>query len=235
MAGIAWWILRDDELDAHVITIGDRTAVLVPVDPSAHSANELRLLRAIQNKAVTRAGALSGASSRPMSAGGNDAEESSVVAALGVDYAVEVDVHEVGDRLRASLAIVPASQEQLSHREQLDAASADHLTLVNELSSHTIDDLGTLLDDRSVKQMSEWGTKSVHAYRYAREGDSFQRIQTVESLTRAAEQFRLALGEDPNFAYGYLSLAATYQAIALAAADWQPLAGAPRLKATLRD
>ena len=92
-----------------------------------------------------------------------------------------------------------------------------------------------LLDDEQVSEMRQWGT-NVHAYRLAREADTYQRIQTVESLDTAERLYQLAIVEDPKFTYGYVSLADVYWAIAQTPPDTQMRQRARRdMQALLRD
>lgn len=202
--GGLWWSLVEAP-EVQVITLGESSAILLLVGPEVGSASERRLLESIQKRVSARLAKLTSTKMRASEFNG--------------DYVAELRLEADGDRLRASLMVKSLSPEGMSHREEFDAATADGMQFADELVAHIIDDLNVLLDGAHVQRMREWNTTSLHAYRHAREGDTYQRSLNVESLKRAAELFRRSVDEDPDFGYGYISLSAVHHDLGMLAAD----------------
>ena len=210
--------LRADDIEGIVVRNGDHSAVLLPSISSSSSVDQ-KFLDGIRDNLVDqlRATGLTNVSKAHRSNWIGGAIESA--GAWTADYTIQIELSDVGSELQASLSIIPAKSEGPSHHERFTAPTADRISLLAALVSHAADDLAVLLDPDQVAQMRDWGTSNVHAYRLAREGDSFQRIQTNESLPKAEDMFRRSIIEDPRFAYGYVSLSAVYDAMALNAKD----------------
>lgn len=205
-------------LSVHLIAVGDRSVVLLPDNPHPKEGGEQRYFEMIEAGMVARMSKLAGATVRTQTLTVNEGAGSGLAAELGVDYMMQIDLREHGDRLQASVRITPRSGADL-RPDQFEVASGDRERLVDDLTTRVTDDLDVLLDERRLAQMAKWGTTNIRAYRYALEADAFQRIETVESLARAEELFNLAICEDDTFRYGYLSLCAVYHAQAIAAKD----------------
>ncbi len=203
-AGVLWWLFSDVP-EAQVITVGERSAMLMPIDRNVGTVRDQRLAETILKRAIARLDKV--------------ASTTAVASDLRSDYAVDLRVETDADRLRASLTVTSRLQNGISHHEEFDAPVAGRAGLADTIVAHMSDDLGVLLDDEQLQRMRAWGTTSVHAYRYAREGDSFQRTSNVKSLERAAELFRRSVEEDSEFGYGYASLSAVYHDLGMMAAD----------------
>ena len=216
---------------AYEIRKGRRSALMVPMQTRVQNA-ERHLLATIVDKAVSRLRTTAGTSvqtvqiERPMTIDPNGVH----------DYAVDLEVIEATGRLHGSLAIVSSSAGQPSYHQLFDRPSEDRIGLIDELGANIADNLAVLLDDVLLAQMREWGTQNVHAYRLARQGEEFRRIQYTESLLRAEELFHQAIREDPTFSYAYLALTSVYWAIAQAPPDTATRERARReLQAVVRD
>jgi DNA-binding winged helix-turn-helix (wHTH) protein/tetratricopeptide (TPR) repeat protein len=214
----AFALFRANSVDAFVIKIGDRSAVLLPGD-SRSPPSERRSLDVIRDKVIGQLRATGRAEVSTMHRSGWFRETDEVARAWNVDYAVQIELAETADLLRASLSIVPANSDDPTHREQFDAPIADRSTLLDTLASHTTSDLEVLLDKQTVAQMRASGTANVDAFRYACDGITFVRVPTAESLARGEEKFRLSIAADPRFGGAYASLAWVYAQLAQDAAD----------------
>jgi len=138
----------------------------------------------------------------------------------------------VDERLQDSTLTISIANDLPSDLDSLETAEADHFAIVNDIVSHIIADLEVLLSEEDRERMQDWGTSSVHAYRYAREGDTHQRNSTVDSLTHAAELFRKSVDEDSKFSYGYESLSAVFHDLAMLSSD---TASRERVRQDLRE
>jgi DNA-binding winged helix-turn-helix (wHTH) protein/Tfp pilus assembly protein PilF len=198
-------------IEGTVIQIGERSAVLL-TDPSSRSTEQdQRDLDTIRDQVVARFQSAGIAGVTPLRRFSSHPRHT--------DYAVKIELADVGDHSHASLSIAASRSGDLSHSEQFDRPTTDRLTLLDELASHTAEDLTVLLDKDRVAQMREWGATSVDAYRLAREGDAYQMIQTMESQNHAADRFRLAIRDDPTFKYAYLSLMSIYETLFVTPTD----------------
>ncbi len=214
----AFALFRASSVDGFVIRIGDRSAVLLPGD-SRSTPSARRSLDVIRDRVVGQLKATGRAEVSTTHRSGWFRETDEVARAWNVDYAVQIELAETADLLRASLSIVPANSDDPTHREQFDAPIADRSTLLNTLVAHAAEDLEVLLDTQTVAQMREWGTTNVDAYRYAREANTFLRVPTTESLARGEEKLRQSIAEDPRFGQAYGSLAWIYAQLGQDAPD----------------
>jgi tetratricopeptide (TPR) repeat protein len=123
------------------------------------------------------------------------------------------------DRLPAPGSLAVVSNNLPSQPYDLETMEADNFADVNDIVSHVIADLSVFLSEEDMERMRDWGTRNVHAYRYARVGDTYQRNSTVESLNRAAALFRKSIDEDSKFHYGYISLSAVFHDLAMMSPD----------------
>lgn len=210
---VAWVTLSDRMRAVPIVTLAERSAALTAAATGGESTQQL--VESILEFAEKRIGT-KGATVRMQQMPEPGSNPASV---WGVDYVVHVAVTESGDRLTASLRLLPDESARLSHREYLDGMRDDRAAFVATVGEHLAEDLAVLLSDDNVQEMAAWGTRNVHAYRLAREADQFQRIETVDSLNRAIDLFRAAIGEDPGFPYGYVSLAAAYSTLVYSPRD----------------
>ncbi len=212
---IGWSISTLSTQRATVVVLGNHSAVLLPVADTLPGAIR-QGFEDLPDQVV--------AHFRMMGATVHDdvkqvRRDTNVAHAWDVDYAVTFDARDEGQRLEATLAIVPALASLPSHREAFSFPEADRKSFRTKMVEHAIDDLTVLLDDAHLERMRSWGTQNPDAYLLARKGDEFQRIQTVASNRRAEQMFRKALEVDPKFPYAYGSLSAVYWAIGQTPAD----------------
>lgn len=130
------------------------------------------------------------------------------------DYRLELSLNSAADVVRASLSIRPTDPEGRDHLEEFEVPIGDRSALVDSLLRHTVEDLNVLLDSAKLAQMREWGTTNIDAYRLAAEGDSFMMPFSEHSYLQAAERYKAAIAQDPNFGNAYSSLATVYANLA---------------------
>jgi len=201
-------------VEAPVVKIGNRTAVLLPPLADGKPGNDLELVRQILDRVATGFGSSDDATVEVRRLEQSSGHQGNEAVAWGADYVVQVEVLKRAEQLHASVRLKPSDPKRLSHHEDIDYPAEQSGSLIDAVNSHVREDLVTLLHDRSIDEMKSWGTSSVHAYHLAKKGDSFQRIQTVESLVQAEDLFKQAILVDSGFEYAYLSLSSIYRAIA---------------------
>ncbi len=190
---------------ATIVRIGSRSALIQPSRRN-HSPIEHELIEQIHREVALRVAQVTGASAHFIVA--------ETAAKPECDYKVDVDAREIAGRLLSTVLITPISSELPGHAERIESPEFSAAEVLNTAVSRVVDVLLVLLDDEQLQQMRAWGTKSVRAYKYAREGDTFWRFTSTESMARAEECFRLSIEADPRFGHAYRSLSNVYEQLA---------------------
>jgi len=98
-------------------------------------------------------------------------------------YTVTLSLDQSGTAWRAELTMTPRTRDRTTHHEEIFGSSDDPGGFETKVTTHLTRDLQVLLDDERLAEMATWGTRNVHAYDLARQGDTFQVIETAESLS----------------------------------------------------
>jgi hypothetical protein len=188
----AWIYSRTHAIEAEVIRVAGRSAVILPIDADLSSFERHTLdaehERVIQ--ALTASGIAHVRSKRRTRWFDGGAPEDAK--SWNADYALQIKMTSANDQLRGMISIIPADSTNPLHHEQFQMPGSNSSTFVDTLASHASEDLAVLavlLNKDKVAQMREWGTENVDAYRNALEGDSLQLVQTNESQMRAEQMF----------------------------------------------
>jgi DNA-binding winged helix-turn-helix (wHTH) protein/tetratricopeptide (TPR) repeat protein len=201
-------------IDAPMVKIGNRTAVLLPPAANSKRGNDLEMVRQILDRVATGFGSSGDATVEVRRLELSSGQQGNEAVAWNTDYGVQVEVANRSDQLYASLHLQPSDPKRLAHQEDIVYPADKRAAFIDAVSTEVHNDLTTLLDDRSVDEMARWGTSNLHAYHLAKKADSFRRIQTVASLLRAEPLYQQAIQLDSRFEYAYLMLSETYRAIA---------------------
>ena len=199
---------------ATLVTLGKRTALLIP--PQLIKPEAARdFLEQIYREMVVCIGQVGSASVAkvPIAVDAKDAFEGDA------DFRVALRARELDGCIHATVDIQPRAMELPGYIEHFESKPSEGSDLLKSAASHVVDDLLVLLDDEHLRLMHEWGTRNVRAYRFACEGNTYQRIYSPESLARADEHFRRSLEEDPRFSYAYRALSAIYEQLGQDAHD----------------
>jgi DNA-binding winged helix-turn-helix (wHTH) protein/tetratricopeptide (TPR) repeat protein len=188
-----------------IVSFGTRTALVKPVDTRRLTHSATTFVEGIHREFMVQLGQISNASIRSQKMSSVQAKRPQLAAELSVDYVVDFDVHEIDGQMRASVALLPTSNELPSHHEQLDTSVS-----IAEKVTHALEDLALLMDVDQVKRMREWGTKNVHAYRHALEAELLRNNINVVSFRKAEVCLDGALAEDPSFGFAYELQTCTY-------------------------
>jgi len=203
---------------AHLIRFGSRSALVCTPDSSARSDAELSLLESLVRDLLARAGQRSDVSARAIKVPSRNPAVEDHAAELGADYTARIDAQADAERLTVALVITPAAKLP-AHHERFEAPFAERMRFLDDTAAHILEDLLTLLDDRALQGMREWGTKNVRAYRSAVAAELLRTDWDYRSLTEAARWFREAIAADPRFSRGYLELTHVYGRMAGLATD----------------
>ncbi len=126
---------------------------------------------------------------------------------LGVGCIVEGSVRKAGNRLRITAQLVECADGYHLWSETFDRELDDVFAIQNDISKSVASALGAALgfgDD-----MMPGGTRNLEAYDLYLRGRALYRLMRPVELRRAADLFRRALALDPEFALGWMGLAAT--------------------------
>jgi DNA-binding winged helix-turn-helix (wHTH) protein/TolB-like protein len=143
----------------------------------------------------------------------------SIANALDAEYVLDGTTQRTQDRIRASVTLYLAKDGSViysySHDEPLDRL----FVLQDKVVGDVLTELEVPLDEKSLTDMRDWGTKSVAAYLAAEEADHFLHLDEQQSLPYAAARFRDAIALDPGFVQAYCGLSDTLGLLAYGTAD----------------
>ncbi|MEP6729681.1 MAG: protein kinase [bacterium] len=131
-------------------------------------------------------------------------------ALLGVSEVLEGTVRKSGDRLRVTAQLTSANDGSLVWSQRYDRTLHDVFDIQDELARTIVGTLRATSLAAPVAPIARRYTENVTAYGLYLRGRYAWNKRSQEGVTEAIEYFRLAIGEDPDYALAYTGLADAY-------------------------
>ncbi len=166
---------------------------------------------------------------------GKTTEARTIGKELNVQAILNGRVVQRGSQLTLSLELVDAITENVIWSQQYNREQTDLVTLQKEIARDVSNKLKTKLSGEDVAKVEKTYTANPEAYQLYLKGKFFWNKRTGESLKQAAELYRQAIEQDPNYALAYSGLAETFVLFSgydvAPASDSMPQAKAAALRA----
>lgn len=120
-----------------------------------------------------------------------------------------------GDTLGIQVDLVETNQGSQIWGTQYDRRVSDLLRVKQELASDIAKRLRLRLGVEDEKRLTRGDTDNKEAYLFYMRGRQFRNKASAEGKTKAIEQFRQAIDNDPNYALAYVGLADSYGGLEL--------------------
>jgi TolB-like protein/Tfp pilus assembly protein PilF len=141
---------------------------------------------------------------------GKDTDVPTIAKELGVDAVMTGRLAQFGDNLTISVELVDVRNNKLLWGRQYDRRMDDLLATQREIAAAIAENLQLRLSGDDAKGLVKQYTNNNEAYQFYLKGRYFWAKRTPESVTKAIDQFNLAIEKDPRFALAYSGLADAY-------------------------
>jgi len=129
---------------------------------------------------------------------------------LGVSTILEGSVRKQGDQVRITAQLIDVVNDQHIWAESYDRDVTKIFDIQTEVASEILRVLKATLTSREEKNLGKPVTSEITAYDYYLKGnEALENGQTEKDFQYAAQFFRQAIAEDPEFASAYVGLAWT--------------------------
>lgn len=133
-----------------------------------------------------------------------------IAKALNVNTIVEGSVLRVGDKVRITAQLIDASTDKHLWAESYERDTRDVLTLQDEVASTIAQQIDVELTPNEHARLTQPHPVNPDALEACLKGRYFLIKETSDSFQKAKEYFEQAIKIDPDFAEGYVGLAAVY-------------------------
>jgi TolB-like protein/DNA-binding winged helix-turn-helix (wHTH) protein/cytochrome c-type biogenesis protein CcmH/NrfG len=141
---------------------------------------------------------------------GKPARPQDIRRAIGVNYLIEGNIQQVGDRVRVTAQLVDAVDARVLWSARFDEALLDVFVLQEAMTTQITGVLAVRVTENEQKKVFAKPTESLEAYDYVlRTRPSLQRPSRVSNV-EARVLLRRAIQLDPGYAAAYAALAETY-------------------------
>jgi TolB-like protein/DNA-binding winged helix-turn-helix (wHTH) protein/Tfp pilus assembly protein PilF len=157
---------------------------------------------------------------------------------LGVDYVVEGSVRRSGNRVRASVQLIRASDQTHVWAQSYEGSFRQILTLQVSVARDVQQQVANRLDRQPASSSVFLPPANPEAYDALLEGLYFFDLRDVADYEKAIDEFRKVIRIDPTYAPAYAGLANCYSLLGLEGRDWKvlgPKAQAAAVKAVALD
>ncbi|HRQ66033.1 MAG TPA: tetratricopeptide repeat protein [Xanthomonadaceae bacterium] len=216
LSGLVVWLAREKmfgQADVDIDAGLDSIAVLPFVNMSADAENEYfgdGLAEELLNALVGVSGLRVAARTSSFEYKGQNLDVRRIAAALGVDNVLEGSVRRAGDRIRVTAQLIRAGDGFHLWSETYDRPMADIFELQDEIALAIVDALRIRLGGGEARKLTARHTQDVVAFEAYLRGRHAMHQRTPDSLNRALEDFRAAIGRDPDYAAAFSGLSDTY-------------------------
>ncbi len=142
--------------------------------------------------------------------GGHRPPTPEIAKLLNVDAVVEGSVMRVGDKVRITAQLIDAPDDQHLWAKSYERDSKDVLAMQDEVALAIAHEINVELTPDEQARFANAHTVDPQAHEAYLKGRYFLNEPTEERITKAIEQFELAIKTDPNFALPYTGLADAY-------------------------
>ena len=143
-----------------------------------------------------------------------------VAAELDVKHVLEGRVRRAGNKVRITVRLVEAANDQPLWAETYDRDLADIFAVQSEVAEKITDELRVALDVETLTRIKAGPTKNLEAYDLYLRGRRLAQTQSLANLNRAMELLQKAVVLDPDFALAYAAIAGTYVSLAGGFEPW---------------
>ena len=144
---------------------------------------------------------------------GKDTNVEEIGRALHVNTVLEGSVRRSGDRLRIVVQLVNASDGYHLWSERYDREMRDIFDVQEDIAREIVAKLRPKLSGEQRERMSKRHTENAEAYQLYLKGRFHWNKRSPEGIRKAAEYFKQAIAEDPNYALAYTGLADAYSVL----------------------
>ena len=134
---------------------------------------------------------------------------------LGVEYVVDGNIRQTGDRIRLTAQLLDVEKNTLRWSQSFDEKFTDVLELEDSISERVVNSLLPQLSDEEQRQISKRGTNNAEAYEAYLRGRFYWSLMTEESFARAIKYYERAVELDPNYALAHIAIAEYYTFLAI--------------------
>src|SRR5687767_4205798 len=141
---------------------------------------------------------------------GKDTDVATIAREVGVDAVMTGRLAQFGNNLTSSVELVDVRNNKLLWGRQYDRKMDDLLATQREIAAAIAENLQLRLSGDDTKGLTKQYTNNNEAYQFYLKGRYFWAKRNPESITKAIDQFNLAIEKDPRFALAYSGLADAY-------------------------
>ena len=135
---------------------------------------------------------------------------------LEVGHILEGSAQKSGDKVRITVQLIRANQDQHLWSEKYDRELTDIFTTQSEIAKRIADELEAQLNPQEQQLIENTPTSNVQAYDYYLRGRDYQRryidTRTDVDYENTIKLYRQSLESDPEFALAYVGIAQAYYA-----------------------
>jgi serine/threonine-protein kinase len=152
---------------------------------------------------------------------------------LGVGVVVMGRLHQRGNRLAVSVALIDVRDGSELWGKQYDRRLDDILPLQDDIAKDIAANLRLHMTGEEERRLAKRDTENPEAYQLYLKGRYFWNKRTPEGLEKAIEYFRKATDTDPNYALAWAGLADVYAVFPIYT-ESRPSDSIPKAKAAAR-
>ena len=134
---------------------------------------------------------------------GKAANVREVARAFGVDYVVEGSVRKAGDRVRVTVQLIEADQDQHVWAERYDRKLEDVFALQDEVTAAIVATLFRRVEDATHRRADRKPTDKMAAYECVLTGKILHHRSTREDNAEALKMVERAISLDPKYAHAH--------------------------------
>ncbi len=129
---------------------------------------------------------------------------------LGVGTILEGSVRKAGNRVRVTVQMIDAAEDDHLWSETYDREIQDVFKIQSDISEHVANALKVQLLSVEKKKLETAPTTNIEAYTLYLKGRYYWNERTKEGLEKAIQYFTEVIKRDPNYARAYAGLADCY-------------------------
>ena len=129
---------------------------------------------------------------------------------LNVDFLLEGSVRRDQDRIRVSTQLIRASDESTLWTANYDRELRDILALEGDVSRSVASQIALHLSSAQASRLADMRPVDAQAYELYLKGRHFWNRRTPETIDKAIDLLRQAIGRDPTYARAHAALADSY-------------------------
>jgi len=148
---------------------------------------------------------------------GTDVPIRQIASELGVGSVLEGSVRKSGDRVRITVQLINASNEEHLWSQRYDRTLADVFSIQEGIAHDVAEELNSVLHpvvSPAASSPRKPPTADLAAYTLYLRGRHFWSRRSREAMEKAIDYFRQAIASDPGFAVAYSGLADCYTVLA---------------------